>query len=86
MARISQLVRKGRKQKKKKVKSLALKRTYNSVKKVYVKADSPFKRGVCLQVKTMTPKKPNSALRKISLAHDRFYPTVQFVVACIYST
>ena len=66
MARISQLVRKGRKQKKKKVKSLALKRTYNSVKKVYVKADSPFKRGVCLQVKTMTPKKPNSALRKIA--------------------
>lgn len=53
MPTINQLVRKGRKQPKTKSKSLALERC-------------PFKRGVCLQVKTMTPKKPNSALRKIA--------------------
>jgi len=53
MPTIQQLIRKRRTQKKKKTKSPAL-------------VNSPFKRGVCLQVKTMTPKKPNSALRKIA--------------------
>ena len=53
MPTIQQLIRKRRSQKRKKSKSPAL-------------ANSPFRRGVCLQVKTMTPKKPNSALRKIA--------------------
>jgi len=53
MPTIQQLIRKSRTQKKKKSKSPAL-------------TNCPFRRGVCLQVKTMTPKKPNSALRKIA--------------------
>ena len=53
MPTISQLIRIGREQKRKRTKSPALKKC-------------PQKRGVCLQVKTMTPKKPNSALRKIA--------------------
>src|SRR3990167_2794682 len=53
MPTIQQLIRKSRIQKKRKSKSPAL-------------VNSPFRRGVCLQVKTMTPKKPNSALRKIA--------------------
>lgn len=53
MPTISQLIRKSRNQKLKKGKSPAL-------------TSCPFRRGVCLQVKTMTPKKPNSALRKIA--------------------
>jgi len=53
MPTISQLIRTGREQKRKRTKSPALKKC-------------PQKRGVCLQVKTMTPKKPNSALRKIA--------------------
>jgi len=53
MPTISQLIRFGRTEKKKKTKSPALK-------------DCPQKRGVCLQVKTQTPKKPNSALRKVA--------------------
>jgi small subunit ribosomal protein S12 len=66
MARTSQLIRKPRSPKKKKQKNLALKRTYNSVRRKYIKRLAPFKRGVCLQVKTMTPRKPNSALRKVA--------------------
>ncbi len=53
MPTINQLVRKGRKKAKKKVKAPAL-------------VGCPQRRGVCLQVKTMTPKKPNSALRKVA--------------------
>jgi small subunit ribosomal protein S12 len=64
---INQLVRKGRKQLKKKVKAPALRFTYNTLKGTTVEGKgSPQKRGVCLQVKTVTPKKPNSALRKIA--------------------
>jgi len=64
---ISQLVRKGRKPVTKKTKAPALRYTYNSLKnKVQRGSGSPQKRGVCTQVKTMTPKKPNSALRKIA--------------------
>ena len=66
MARVSQIIRKSRKSKKRRVKRQALKRSYNAVKSKYTKTKNPFKRGVCLQVKTMTPKKPNSALRKIA--------------------
>jgi len=64
---INQLVRKGRKKLKKKVKAPALRFTYNTLKGTTVEGKgSPQKRGVCLQVKTVTPKKPNSALRKIA--------------------
>lgn len=67
MPTINQLVRKGRKKITKKTKSPAFRFTFNALKnKTYEGAGSPQKRGVCLQVKTMTPKKPNSALRKIA--------------------
>jgi small subunit ribosomal protein S12 len=64
---INQLVRKGRQTKGKRTKAPALRYTRNSLKgRVYRTDGSPQKRGVCTQVKTMTPKKPNSALRKIA--------------------
>jgi small subunit ribosomal protein S12 len=65
---INQLVRKGRKVKRKKSKAPALQYTYNSYrqKRVRQSKGAPQKRGVCTQVRTMTPKKPNSALRKIA--------------------
>ncbi len=67
MPTINQLVRKGRKQMKKKVKAPALRFTFNTLKSTVVQGrGAPQKRGVCLQVKTMTPKKPNSALRKVA--------------------
>jgi small subunit ribosomal protein S12 len=67
MPTINQLVRKGRKRQLKKTKAPALRYTLNLLKnKRETGAGSPFKRGVCTQVRTMTPKKPNSALRKIA--------------------
>ena len=67
MPTINQLVRKGRKKVTKKTKTPALRFTYNTLKNRLVEGDgSPQKRGVCVQVKTTTPKKPNSALRKIA--------------------
>jgi small subunit ribosomal protein S12 len=65
---ISQLVRKGRKPPVKKAKAPALRFSYNALTKRTVRRakGSPQKRGVCTAVKTMTPKKPNSALRKIA--------------------
>lgn len=67
MPTINQLIRKGRKKLKKKSKSPALGVAYNSLKmKSALGINSPFKRGVCVQVKTVTPKKPNSALRKVA--------------------
>lgn len=77
MARVSQLVRKGRKPKKKKirfkgiefpstVKYKALHFNYNSVRGKFYRKENPFKRGVCLAVFTRTPRKPNSALRKVA--------------------
>ena len=66
MPTINQLVRKGRKSKVKKVKTPALSEVYNTKKREYVDIEAPFKRGVCLQVRTQTPKKPNSALRKVA--------------------
>jgi len=64
---INQLVRKGRKKGIKKTKTPALGLTYNALKnKVLWGKSSPQKRGVCIQVKTSTPKKPNSALRKVA--------------------
>lgn len=64
MPTINQLVRKGRKSHKSKSKSPALGYVYNSFKKEEIAAPSPQKRGVATRVGTMTPKKPNSALRK----------------------
>ena len=67
MPTINQLVRKGRKKATKKTKTPALRFTYNALKNRMIQGKgSPQKRGVCIQVKTMTPKKPNSALRKIA--------------------
>ena len=68
MPTINQLVRKGRKTVSNKTKTPALRYTLNSLKNKLVrrKRSAPQKRGVCVQVKTMTPKKPNSALRKIA--------------------
>lgn len=62
----NQLVRKGRKTEEKKSTAPALQKTFNSIRKAYVNANSPQKRGVCIVVKTTTPKKPNSALRKVA--------------------
>jgi len=67
MPTISQLVRKGRKQATKKSKSPAMRVSYNSLHlKTFAIPGAPQKRGVCTQVKTITPKKPNSALRKVA--------------------
>jgi len=64
---INQLVRKGRRSQHKKTKAPALRFTRNALRgRVTRGTGSPQKRGVCTQVKTMTPKKPNSALRKIA--------------------
>lgn len=65
MPTISQLVRKGRKKILKKSKKGALRRWFNAKDRRFSENPSPFKRGVVLQVRTMTPKKPNSALRKV---------------------
>ena len=64
MPTINQLVRKGRTEKNWKSKSPALNKGYNSLKRRATDLSSPQKRGVCTRVGTMTPKKPNSALRK----------------------
>lgn len=66
MPTINQLVRKGRKKLGKKVKATALRRYFNAKDREIKVLSSPFKRGVCTVVKTMTPKKPNSALRKVA--------------------
>ena len=66
MPTFNQLVRKGRKTEEKKSTAPALQKSFNSIRKTYVDANSPQKRGVCIVVKTTTPKKPNSALRKVA--------------------
>lgn len=66
MPTASQLVRKGRTVTKKKQKATALKRWFNSLKRKYKAIPAPFKRGVVVSVRTMTPRKPNSALRKVA--------------------
>ena len=66
MPTINQLKRKARKSVKKKTKSPAFGNVFNTLKNKPIKTVSPFKRGVCLKVSTTTPKKPNSALRKIA--------------------
>lgn len=67
MPTINQLIRKGRAKQAKKTKAPALRFSFNSLDNRMVRGKgSPQKRGVCTQVRTMTPKKPNSALRKIA--------------------
>ncbi len=66
MPTFNQLVRKGREVLVQKSTAPALLKSYNSQKKAYLDANSPQKRGVCTAVRTMTPKKPNSALRKVA--------------------
>ncbi len=85
MPTFNQLVRKGRQVLATKSTAPALLKTYNSQKKQYSDLNSPQKRGVCTAVRTMTPKKPNSALRKVApcpphewyrghLLHSRYRP------------
>ena len=66
MPTINQLVRKGRKKVETKSKSPALDYNFDSLRKVETEVNSPQKRGVCVAVRTVTPKKPNSALRKVA--------------------
>ena len=66
MPTFNQLVRKGRQTLQKKSTAPALQKGYNSLKKKSTDKSAPQKRGVCTAVKTATPKKPNSALRKIA--------------------
>ena len=66
MPTINQLVRKGREKVETKSTSPALLKGFNSNRRVATDVNSPQKRGVCTSVKTVTPKKPNSALRKVA--------------------
>jgi small subunit ribosomal protein S12 len=66
MPTLSQLAKRGRSKRVKKTRSTALKTLFNSKERKYKEFDSPQKRGVVTLVKTMTPKKPNSALRKVA--------------------
>ena len=66
MPTINQLIRKGRDKKVYKSKSPALGVNFNTLRKKTTTVNSPQKRGVCVSVRTVTPKKPNSALRKVA--------------------
>lgn len=66
MPTINQMVRKPRKSARSKSKSPALQRVVNNLQTKSYEKDAPFKRGVCVRVTTKTPKKPNSALRKVA--------------------
>lgn len=66
MPTINQLIRKGRKLRIKSINAGALRRTYNAKDRLLSSTINPQKRGVCTIVKTMAPKKPNSALRKVA--------------------
>jgi len=66
MPTISQLVRKGRKEVEEKSTAPALQKGFNSLRRKSTNQSAPQKRGVCTSVKTVTPKKPNSALRKVA--------------------
>ena len=82
MPTFNQLVRKGREVLVTKSTAPALQKSYNSQKKQYTTMNSPQKRGVCTAVRTMTPKKPNSALRKVARVRlTRSPPT--FLVSAI---
>ncbi len=66
MPTVNQLIRKGRKKTSKKIRATALRRSYNVKDRKYLTDFNPQKRGVVTLVRTMTPKKPNSALRKVA--------------------
>jgi len=66
MATINQLIKRNRKSLVRKSKTIALTRGFNAIKNRPTFYNSPFKRGVCIKVTTKTPKKPNSAIRKIA--------------------
>lgn len=66
MPTLNQLIKKRRTKRVKKIKATALRSVFNAKKRTYVSLASPQKRGVVTLVKTMTPKKPNSALRKVA--------------------
>jgi len=66
MPTFNQLVRKGRKVRSKKLRTAALRDRLNNLKSKTITQNSPYKRGVVTMVKTMTPKKPHSALRKVA--------------------
>ncbi|MDD5152630.1 MAG: 30S ribosomal protein S12 [Candidatus Pacebacteria bacterium] len=66
MPTINQLSKRSRRNPAKKTRTVALSKSFNSIKNRPIYHDSPFKRGVCTKVTTTTPKKPNSALRKIA--------------------
>lgn len=66
MVTINQLIKRPRKSVRRKSKAVALQRGFNVLKNRPVLYASPFKRGVCIKVTTVTPKKPNSALRKVA--------------------
>ncbi|PIU02165.1 30S ribosomal protein S12 [Candidatus Shapirobacteria bacterium CG09_land_8_20_14_0_10_49_15] len=66
MPTTNQLTHRGRQKKSKKIKATALRRSFNAQTRQVVKSVNPFKRGVITLVKTMPPKKPNSALRKVA--------------------
>lgn len=66
MATINQLVRRNRVKVRRRSKTVALTRGFNTLKNKPVFYPAPFKRGVCIKVTTTTPKKPNSAIRKIA--------------------
>ncbi len=66
MPTINQLIKKKRQKRTKKSRAAALKANFNSLKRRYLYTNNSLKRGVCTVVRTMTPKKPNSALRKVA--------------------
>ncbi len=66
MPTINQLIKRKRQKRTKKSRAAALKMGFNALKRKYVTNNNPTKRGVCTVVRTMTPKKPNSALRKVA--------------------
>lgn len=66
MPTVNQLIKKSRKKPASRVKAIALRRGFNTLKNKPSKYNAPFKRGVCIKVTTKTPRKPNSAIRKIA--------------------
>lgn len=66
MSTINQLIKRRRKSQTRKTAAAALSVVFSSIKRRYKVRPSPFKRGICLSVRTMPPRKPNSALRKIA--------------------
>lgn len=66
MPTINQLIKRKRKKRVKKSRAVALKSSFNALQRKYVATNNPMKRGVATVVRTMTPKKPNSALRKVA--------------------